>query len=103
MKAEIHRIPFRRHKRFDDLRAVRFTVRMKGFDAVNARRCIEMIVVAPVPAVCLQLWCRFKVKLKSVQRTDRVETFPGFTENESDSLVVRDRARDIVDKELWGE
>src|SRR6185369_7054948 len=62
-----------------------------------------MIVVAPVLAVGVVLGRFLQVKFKSVQNTDRVEPFPWLAEREADLLVVRDRARKVVDKELWGE
>ena len=44
-----------------------------------------------------------QVKFQSVQNTDRVEPLPWLAERETDLLIVRDRAIEVVDKELWSE
>jgi hypothetical protein len=41
------------------------------------------------------------VNFQSVQNTDRVEPFPRLAEREADLVVARDRALEVVDKELW--
>jgi hypothetical protein len=76
---------------------------VERLNAVNARRGVEMIVVAPVLAVRVILGRFLQVKFKSVQNTDCIEPFPWLAEREADLLVVCDRALKVVDKELWSE
>ena len=44
-----------------------------------------------------------QVQFQSVAKTDRIETFPRLAEYEPQLLVIRDRAREIVDQKLWSE
>src|SRR5437764_1255046 len=81
---EALRAPFGRGDRLDDRHAVGDALFVECLDAVNARRGVEMIVVAPVLAVRTVLWRFLQVKFLSVQNTDRVEPFPW--------LAKRDRA-----------
>src|SRR5215510_5772837 len=90
------RAPLGRHGRLDDRHAVGDALRVECLDAVNARRGVEMIVVASVLAVRIVLGRFLQVKFQSVQNTDRIETFPWLTERETDLLVVRDRALKVI-------
>src|SRR5215207_1763019 len=100
---EALRSPLGRRDRLDDRHAVGDALLVERLDAVNTRRGVEMIVVAPVLAVRVTLGCFLQVKFKSVQNTDRVEPFPWLAEREANLLVVRDRALKVIDKELWSE
>src|SRR6185503_14704590 len=100
---EALRAPLGRRDRLDDRHAVGDALLVERLDAVNARRGVEMIVVAPVLAVRLVLGRFLQVKFQSVQNPDRVEPFPWLAEREADLLVVRDRALKVVDKKLWSE
>jgi hypothetical protein len=42
-----------------------------------------------------------EVELQPIPLPDRVEPFPRLAEREAELVVVRDRARKVVDKELW--
>ena len=87
---EAPRAPLGRRDRLDDSHAVSDALLVERLDAVNARRGVEMIVVAPVLAVRVVLGRFLQVKFKSVQNTDRVEPFPRLAEREAELLVVRD-------------
>src|SRR5215203_6661667 len=100
---EALRAPLGSRDRLDDRHAVGDALLVERLDAVNARRGVEMIVVAPVLAVRVILGRFLQVKFKSVQNTDRVETVPWLAEREADLLVVGDRALKVVDQELWSE
>jgi hypothetical protein len=56
-----------------------------------------MLVIAPVPTLCLVLGCFLQVQFQSVQMTDSVETIPRVAKLEADFLVIRDRALEVVD------
>ena len=100
---EALRAPLGRRDRLDDRHPIGDALLVERLDAVNASRGVEMIVVAPVLAVRVILGRFLQVKFKSVKNTDRVEPFPRLAEREADLLVVRDRALEVVDKELWSE
>ena len=100
---EVLRAPLGRSDRLDDRHAVVDALLVERLDAVNARRGVEMLVVALVLAGRVIFGCFLQVKFQSVQNTDRVEPFPWLPEREADLLVVRDRALKVVDKELWSE
>ena len=100
---EALRAPLGRRDRLDDRHAVGDALLVERLDAVNARRDVEMIVVATVLAVCVVRGRFLQVKFQSVQNTDGVEPFPWLAEREADLLVVRDRALKVVDKELWSK
>jgi hypothetical protein len=89
---EVFRGPRGSRERLDDRRTVADALLVEGFDALDACRGIEMLVIAPVPALCLVLGCFLQVQFHSVQMTDSVETIPRLAELEADLLVVRDRA-----------
>ena len=55
--------------RLDDLHAVGDALLVERLDAVNARRGVEMIVVAPVLAIRVVLGRFLQVKFQSVQNT----------------------------------
>ncbi len=59
-----------------------------------------MIVVAPVVAIRVVRGRFLQVTFKSVQNTDRVESFPWLAEREADLPVVRDRALKVVDRNV---
>ena len=72
---EVLRAPLGRRDRLDDRHAVGDALLVEHLDAVNARRGIEMIVVVLVLALRIVLGRFLQVKFKSVQNTDRVESF----------------------------
>src|SRR5947207_753129 len=76
---------------------------MKGFDTGDAGSCVQMLVLPPVLAFGLNPGRFLEMKFESVQLSDRVESLPRFPEPEAELLVVADRAREIVDKELRRE
>src|SRR6185369_3399417 len=100
---EVLGAPLGRRDRRYDRHAVGDALFVESLDTVNARCGVEMLVVAPVLAVCAVLGRFLQVKFKSVKNTDRVEAFPWLAEREAHLLVVSDRALKVVDKELWSE
>jgi hypothetical protein len=100
---EVLRAPLGRRDRLDNRHAVGDALLVERLNAINARRGVEMIVVAPVLAVGVVLGCFLQVKFESIQNTDRVEPFPWLAEREAHLLVVRDRALKVIDKELWSK
>ena len=100
---EVLRAPRRGRERLDDRYAVGDALLVERFDAVDARRGVEMLVVAPPLALRLVLGRFLQVNFQSVQMTDGVEPLPWLAEREADLLVVRDRAIKVVDQELWSE
>src|SRR5206468_522141 len=83
--------------------AVGDALSVERFDAIDAGRCVEMVVIAPPPALRLILGRFLQVNFQSVQMTNGVETIPRLAETEADLLVVRHRAIEVVDQELWCE
>ena len=70
---EVLRAPLGRRDRRYDRHAVGDALLVECLDAVNARRGVEIFVVAPVLAVRVVPGRFLSVKFNSVQLTDRVE------------------------------
>src|SRR5437660_4268352 len=95
LNIEVFGAPRSSRERLDDRCTIGDALPVERFDAVDARRGVEMLVIAPVPALRLVLGRFLQVKLHSVQMTDSVETIPRLTEREAELLVIRDRALKI--------
>src|SRR5689334_15846124 len=100
---EVLRSPWRSHKRLEDCRTVGDALLVEGFDAIDARRRVEVLVVVPVLARPFVFGCFLQVKFQPIQMSDCVETIPRLAKREADLLIVRNRALKIVDEELWRE
>src|SRR6187402_1920312 len=85
---EVLRAPRRRRERLHDLYAVRDTLLVERFDAIDAGRRIEMLMVAPPSPFRQTLWRFLQVKFQSVNLANGVEPVPWLAEGESELLVV---------------
>ena len=74
---EVFGAPGGSRERLDDRCTVGDALSVERFDAVDARCGVEMLVIAPVPALRLVLGRFLQVKLHSVQMTDSVEPSHG--------------------------
>ena len=77
---EVLRAPGGGGEWLDDRYAVGDALLVERFDAVDARRGVEMLVVAPVLALRLVLGRFLQVNFQSVQMTDGVEPIPRLAE-----------------------
>ena len=59
--------------------------------------------VAPETAIHLVLRRFLQVEFQSVEMADDVEAVPWFVEREAEVPVVRDRAREVIDKKVRSE
>src|SRR5205823_13368687 len=90
-------------KWLDNSRTDRHALFIEGFNAVDAGRCVEVLVIAPPPALGFVPGRFLQMKLQSVHMADRVETLPRFFEREPDLPVVSDGTMEVVNEELWSE
>src|SRR4029077_19981284 len=93
---EVLRAPGSGGERLDDRYTIRDALFVEGFDPIDARRRVEMFVVAPPTALRLVPGRFLQVNFQSVQMTNGVETIPRLAETEADLLVIRDRAIKVV-------
>src|SRR5262245_4957159 len=87
---EVLRSPWGSRERLDDRCSVGDAPLVEGFDAIDARCSVEVLVGAPVLALRFVLGRFLQVKFQSIQLSDNVETIPRLTEPEADLLIVRD-------------
>jgi hypothetical protein len=62
-----------------------------------------MLLLPPMLTLSVILERFLQVQFQPVELTDRIEPAPGLTEREAEFFIVRDRAREIVNQELWRE
>src|SRR6187200_2813017 len=80
LDVEVLRAPCGRGERFENRDAVGGALLVERFDAVDACRRIEVLVVAPVSALRFSCWRLFQMQFQSVQTADGVEVVPRFAE-----------------------
>jgi hypothetical protein len=90
-------------KRLEDRDTVGDALRVERLDTVDARRSVEMLIVAPVATLRLALGRFLQVQFQPVQMTDGIETLPWFAERKAELSVIRDRTPKVVDEELGSE
>lgn len=91
--------PVSSRKRLDDRYAVGDALFVERFDAIDARRGVEMLVIAPPLAVRLVLGGFLEVELQSVQLADGVKAAPRVAEAKTEFAVVVYRAFEVIDKD----
>ena len=62
-----------------------------------------MLVIAAIAALRFVLRHLLEVKFQPVEVTDGVEPIPRLAEGKADLPVVRDRALEVIDPELWSK
>src|SRR6266550_748753 len=100
---EVLRTPSGRGERSQDRDPAGSALRVERFDASDPCRRIEMLVLAPVPALGFILGRLFQMQFQSVDTADGVEVVPRLVERETEPPVVGHRALEVVDEELRGE
>src|SRR5437763_12188731 len=83
LDVEVLRAPGGGREWLEDRHAVRDALFVESFDAVDARRRVEMLVFAAVLSRRLVLGRLFQVKFESIQVTDGVEAIPRLAEREA--------------------
>src|SRR5438132_6800542 len=100
---EVFRTPCGRGERFKNRYAGGGALLVERFDAVDACRRIEVLVIAPVPTLRLISGRLLQMQLQPVETADAVEIAPRFAEDETEPPVVGHRALEILDEELRSE